>query len=164
MIRLVKNDDAAAIADIYNYYVVNTAITFEESPVDVNIIADRIISITAQYPWYVWEEKGEIIGYAYAHRWHERAAYRYAAEDSIYLKQGYERRGIGKQLLERVIEDTRRQETHVLMAVITVPNEGSVGLHERLGFKKAGQFNEIGYKLGERRDVGYWELILEGEK
>ncbi|MDR3248449.1 MAG: GNAT family N-acetyltransferase [Treponema sp.] len=164
MIRVVKNDDAEAIAGIYNYYIANTVITFEEAPVDAGLMNDRITSVTTQYPWYVWEEKGEIIGYAYAHRWHERAAYRYAAEDSIYIKPGYERRGIGQQLLGRVIEDLRRQGIHVLMAVIAVPNEGSVGLHEKLGFKKAGQFNEIGYKLGKRRDVGYWELILEGEK
>jgi phosphinothricin acetyltransferase len=103
-----------------------------------------------------------VAGYAYAHAWHQRAAYRYAAEDSVYLRPGRERRGIGKRLLEEVMGELRRQDLHVLMAVITVPNPASVGLHENLGFRKAGQFDEIGFKQGKRLDVGYWELILDG--
>jgi phosphinothricin acetyltransferase len=157
--------DAPAIAGIYNYYIANTAITVEEDPVDAGVIEGRIRAVTAapQYPWFVWEEGGEVLGYAYAHKWHERAAYRYAVEDSVYLKQGYERQGMGKNLLEKVIEELRKQKIHVVMSVITLPNEGSVGLHESFGFKKAGRFNEIGQKFGKRLDEGYWDLILEGE-
>jgi phosphinothricin acetyltransferase len=171
MLRPVTLEDAPAIAGIYNYYIAYTAITFEEDPVDARIIEERIRAVTAsqqssakliQFPWFVWEEGSEILGYAYAHKWHERAAYRYAVEDSIYLKQGFQRRGIGRALLEKVIAELRRQEIHVVMSVITLPNEGSVGLHESFGFKKAGQFSEIGLKFGKRLDVGYWELILDG--
>jgi phosphinothricin acetyltransferase len=154
--------DAPAIAGIYNYYIAHTAITFEEDPVDARIIEGRIRAVIPGQPWFVWEEDGGVLGYAYAHKWHERAAYRCAMEDSIYLKPGCERRGIGRALLEKVIEELRRQKIHVVMSVITLPNEGSVGLHESFGFKKAGQFNEIGLKHGKRLDVGYWELILEG--
>jgi phosphinothricin acetyltransferase len=158
--RPVTPADAPAIAEIYNYYIANTAITFEEEMLDPGRMAERIQAVIPRYPWFVWEEEGELAGYAYAHAWHQRAAYRFAAEDSIYLKRGWERRGIGGRLLERVIGELREQGCHVLMAVITVPNENSVGLHENLGFKKVGQFNEIGFKLGKRLDVGYWELIL----
>jgi phosphinothricin acetyltransferase len=154
--------DASGIAEIYNYYITHTAITFEEETLTAEAAEDRIRELSPQYPWYVWEEGGIIAGYAYAHAWHHREAYRYAAEDSVYLKPGWERRGIGRRLLEKVIGELQKQEFHVLMAAITVPNAASVGLHEGLGFKKAGQFNEIGFKLGKRLDVGYWELMLAG--
>ncbi|MDR0399712.1 MAG: GNAT family N-acetyltransferase [Treponema sp.] len=152
--------DAPGIAGIYNHYITHTAITFEEEILELKAMEDRIRGVISRYPWFVWEAEGEIAGYAYAHAWHQRQAYRYTAEDSIYLKPGWEGRGIGRRLLEQVIEELRKKELHVLMAAITVPNPASVGLHEALGFKKTGQFNEIGFKLGEWLDVGYWELIL----
>ncbi|MDR2177461.1 MAG: GNAT family N-acetyltransferase [Treponema sp.] len=158
--RPVCPEDIPAIVEIYNYYINHTVITFEEEPLNLETMAGRIAEVAGRYPWLVWEEGGEIAGYAYAHAWHQRTAYRFAAEDSIYLKPGWERRGIGRRLLQRVIEDLRQTGFHVLMSVITVPNPASVGLHESMGFKKAGQFNQVGYKLGEWLDVGYWELIL----
>jgi phosphinothricin acetyltransferase len=154
--------DAGEIAGIYNHYIDHTAITFEEEPLTAAAMGERIRAVIPGYPWFVWEEDGLIGGYAYAHAWHQRAAYRYAAEDSIYLRPGQEGRGIGRKLLEGLIGELRRRDLHVLMAVITLPNPASVGLHEGLGFKKAGLFNEIGFKLGKRLDVGYWELILDG--
>ncbi|MDR2136022.1 MAG: GNAT family N-acetyltransferase [Treponema sp.] len=159
-LRPVCPEDAPAIAGIYNYYIAHTAVTFEEEPLGAETMAGRIAETAGPYPWFVWEEGGEIVGYAYAHAWHRRAAYRFAAEDSIYLKPGWERRGIGRRLLERVIAELRQTGLHVLMSVITVPNAASVGLHENLAFKKVGQFTQIGYKLGTWLDVGYWELIL----
>jgi phosphinothricin acetyltransferase len=160
VIRPVKTEDAAAICGIYNPYVVNTAVTFEESPVPVDQMEERIQKISARYPWFVWEEAGEILGYAYLHAWHERLAYRYSAEDSIYIRESCLGRGIGKALLAGLLEKARGMDIHVIMSVITVPNERSVGLHEKFGFKKTGHFKEIGYKLGRRLDVGYWEHIL----
>jgi phosphinothricin acetyltransferase len=158
----VNLGDAPGITEIYNHYIAHTVITFEEAMLDPGAMADRIRAVIPRYPWFVWEEGGELAGYAYAHDWHQRAAYRFAAEDSIYLKPGWERRGIGKRLLEGVLGELRKRKLHVVMAAITVPNQGSVELHERLGFKKTGQFNEIGFKLGKWLDVGYWELILDG--
>ncbi|MDR0731153.1 MAG: GNAT family N-acetyltransferase [Treponema sp.] len=162
MLRPACPEDASGIAEIYNYYIKHTAVTFEEEPLSTEMMADRIREVIVRYPWFVWEEGGELAGYAYAHAWHQRAAYRFAAEDSIYLKPGRERQGIGRRLLERVIGELRQAGLHAVMAAITVPNPASVRLHESLGFKKAGQFDEIGYKLGKRLDVGYWELILGG--
>jgi phosphinothricin acetyltransferase len=154
--------DAGEIAGIYNHYIRHTVITFEEKALTAEAMEGRMGAVIPRYPWFVWEEDGVIAGYAYAHAWHERMAYRYAAEDSVYLRPGWERRGIGRRLLEEVIGELRKRDLHVLMAVITVPNPASVGLHEGLGFKKAGQFDEIGFKQGKRLDVGYWELILDG--
>ena len=161
-LRPVCPGDAPGIAEIYNYYVEHTAVTFEEEPLSTEMMADRIREVIVRYPWFVWEEGGEIAGYAYAHAWHRRAAYRFAAEDSIYLKPGWEHQGIGRRLLERVIGELRQAGLHVVMAAITVPNPASAGHHESLAFKKVGKFNETGYKLGTWLDVGYWELILGG--
>jgi phosphinothricin acetyltransferase len=160
MIRPVQIADAPAIRDIYNYYIEHTVATFEEEPVTASVMEARIRDITAKYPWVVWEEGGEVAGYAYAHKWHERAAYRFSAEDSIYLKAGCEGRGIGGTLLAPVLEELKHMGIHVVMSVITLPNERSVALHEHFGFKKSARFHEIGYKMNQWLDVGYWELIL----
>jgi phosphinothricin acetyltransferase len=160
MIRPVKVEDAAAICGIYNYYVKNTVITFEEIPVSIREMEGRIRDISSRYPWFVWEAEGELIAYAYINRWRDRSAYRFSTEDSIYLKQGFTGRGIGKQLLSTLIERMRKTDIHVIVAGITVPNDQSVGLHEKFGFVKVALFPEIGYKFGRRLDVGYWELTL----
>jgi phosphinothricin acetyltransferase len=160
MIRPVTADDAPAICEIYNYYIVNTTVTFEENALTPAVMEGRIRNITGKYPWFVWEEGGETLGYAYVHKWHERAAYRFSAEDSVYLRHDAVGRGIGKRLLGRLIEEMRKTDIHVLMAVITIPNERSVALHENFGFKKAAEFREIGYKMNKWLDVGYWELLL----
>jgi phosphinothricin acetyltransferase len=161
VIRPVNIADAQAIADIYNYYVLNTPVTFEEEALGREAMEDRIRAFGSRYPWFVWEEGGEITAYAYAHQWHDRPAYRLSAEDTVYVRHGFERRGIGRTLLGMVVEGLKKQGVHVVMAVIAVPNEGSIALHESLGFKKAGHFSQIGWKMGRWRDVGYWELIID---
>jgi phosphinothricin acetyltransferase len=160
MIRPVNAEDAAAICGIYNHYIEHTTVTFEEEPLSPAAMEGRIREISRRYPWLVWEAEGRVLGYAYAHRWHERAAYRFTAEDSLYLLPGEEGRGLGRALLERLLEELRKTELHALMSVITLPNPGSVALHEKFGFQKAAHFGEVGYKMGQWLDVGYWELIL----
>jgi phosphinothricin acetyltransferase len=159
MIRPVTIKDAPAICGIYNYYIKNTVITFEEAPVSVGEMEDRIRDITAQFNWFIWEEAGELIGYTYIHKWKDRSAYRFAAEDSVYLKQGYEGKGIGKKLLAALLETLEKTNIHTVVAGITIPNERSITLHEQFGFKKIAQFPEIGYKFDRWLDVGYWVLL-----
>jgi phosphinothricin acetyltransferase len=160
MIRSVNIKDAAALCGIYNHYIEHSAVTFEETALSPAAMEERIREICRRYPWLVWEAEGRVLGYAYVHRWHERAAYRFTVEDSVYLLPGEEGRGLGKALLERLLEELRKTELHALMSVITLPNPGSVALHEKFGFKKAAHFGEVGYKMGQWLDVGYWELIL----
>ena len=160
MIRPVTTNDAAALCGIYNYYITNTVITFEEEELEPTVMEARIRNITGKYPWFVWEEDGELLGYAYAHKWNERAAYRFSAEDSVYLRHDVLGRGLGRQLLGQVIAELRKTNVRVLMSVITMPNERSVALHEDFGFQKAAEFREIGYKLNRWLNVGYWELLL----
>jgi phosphinothricin acetyltransferase len=162
MIRPVEEKDAAAIAGIYNYYIENTVITFEETPLPADEMEKRIRTISSRYPYLVMENEGEITGYAYINTWKERAAYRYAAEVSIYLKDGFIGRGTGKSLLGRLLEAVRTTtKIHALTAGITLPNDRSVRLHEKFGFKKIACFEEIGFKTDRWLDVGYWELILK---
>lgn len=159
MIRPVTIKDARAVCGIYNYYVKNTVTTFEEAPVSIREMENRIRDISAQFKWFVWEEGGELTGYAYMHKWKDRTAYRFAVEDSIYLKHGHEGKGIGKKLLAALLESLEKTNIHTVVAGITVPNERSAALHEQFGFKKIAQFPEIGYKLDRWLDVGYWVLL-----
>jgi phosphinothricin acetyltransferase len=160
MIRPVKESDAEAIADIYNYYIENTVITFEEIPLSVAEMNARILRISANYPYLVREDEGEITGYAYVNTWKERTAYKYSAETSVYLKHGTQGKGWGKELMGSLLEAIRLTPLHVLISCITLPNEPSIGMVEHLGFKKIGQFHEVGFKNGRWLDVGYWELVL----
>lgn len=152
--------DAPAIRGIYNYYIENTPATFEETPLSLADMEARIEGISARYPYLVWEEAGEVIGYAYVNKWKERAAYLYSVEDSIYFKKGCEGRGMGKTLLSCLLDEVKKTQVHAIVAGITIPNERSIGLHEGFGFMKIAYFREIGFKMGEWLDVGYWELVL----
>ena len=163
MIRKVKEEDAEAIAGIYNYYIENTVITFEEIPLSITEIKGRIHKISSKYPYLIREDNGEITGFAYVNTWRERSAYRHSAEVSVYLKNGRQGKGLGKELLKSLLEEVHKTDVysiHALVAGIALPNNGSVGIFEYFGFRKIGQFNEIGFKKGIWLDVGYWELIL----
>ena len=160
MIRRVVPADAKAISSIYNYYVNNTEISFEEKPVSINEMEKRIRETTAEYPWFVAEKEGSILGYAYTNKYRERSAYRYTAELTIYIKNGEEGKGLGAELMKRVIEETRKKNIHTLISAIAIPNERSVTIHEKFGFEKVGHLKDVGFKLERWIDVGYWELVL----
>jgi phosphinothricin acetyltransferase len=163
MIRPVKSTDALAICGIYNYYICNTAISFEEAPVSPVEMEIRIRDVAAQYPWFVWEEAGEVLAYAYINTWKNRAAYRYAAELSIYVQHGKEGCGMGGKLMAHLLDAVKKMDIHVLVSGITLPNERSIVLHEKFGFRKTAQFNEIGFKLDRWQHVGYWQLVVNRE-
>ena len=160
MIRNANIEDADAICNIYNYYVTNTIISFEEVPVSLEQIKDRIAKTTVAMPWLVLEENGIVKGYAYATRWKPRSAYRFSAESTIYLRPTSIGKGYGTQLYQSLISDLRNRSLHCVIGVIALPNENSVALHERLGFQKVAHLNNIGWKFSNWIDVGYWELIL----
>jgi DNA-binding CsgD family transcriptional regulator/GNAT superfamily N-acetyltransferase len=110
MIRPVRADDAAAIAAIYNYYVLETTISFETEALSVAAMRTRIEHTAAEYPFLVWEEQGTVLGYAYAHRWKERAAYAATWESTIYLRPDCARRGMGRQLMQELGRDPSDEE------------------------------------------------------
>jgi len=160
MIRPVTPRDAAAIAEIYNPYIRDTVITFEEQEVTVQEMAQRIEKVTATFPWIVWEEEGVVIGYAYGSTWRTRNAYRFAVESAIYIHPAHQGKGVGKGLYLALIQELRARGFHSLLGCLVLPNEPSVGLHESLGFAKVGHMKEAGWKFERWVDVGFWELML----
>ena len=160
MIRDATKADARQICDIYNYYIENTNITFEVEPLLTEEIAARITRISSAYPYLVCEKDGYVAGYAYAGPWKDRAAYLYSSEISVYLKSGSEGIGIGSALMEALLAKLRRTNLRCIISGITIPNDRSIALHEKYGFKKIGQFPQVGYKNAQWLDVGYWALNL----
>jgi len=160
MIRSVELSDSKSITDIYNYYIETTAITFEEIPLTAPEMQKRVNGIRELFPYLVYEENGEILGYAYLDAFHSRSAYRFTLEDSIYLRNGSQGKGIGRALLDELLNEVKKRDAHSIMAKITLPNERSVNLHEAFGFKNVGILKEVGRKFDKWLDVGYWELIV----
>ena len=160
MIRKAIPDDAKKICEIYNYYIVNTQISFEEEPVTGDEMRQRIESVTKDYPWLVHEIDGEILGYAYAARWKTRSAYRFCVESTVYVKHGITGKGIGSGLYSQLFKELETRSVHVVVGTIALPNEKSQALHEKFGFKKAAHLSQVGFKFGRWVDVGYWELLL----
>ena len=161
MIRAVKIEDAKDICEIYNYYVKNTIITFEEKPVQQSEMKNRIAQTTKALPWLVYDNGQKIVGYAYASEWKSRCAYKHSVESTVYLQNGESGNGIGSLLYQRLIDQLKAKKYHAAIGGISLPNEASIALHEKIGFEKIGQFREVGNKFDKWIDVGYWELILK---
>jgi L-amino acid N-acyltransferase YncA len=161
MLRTATPADAAAIAAIYNHYVLHTIVTFEEEAVTAKEIAARIREVLdAGRPWFVWEENGRVLGYSYASGWKSRCSFRFSLETTVYLDQHATGRGLGTKLYTALIDALRATKTHALIGGISIPNPASIALHEKLGFQKIGHFKEVGWKFNQWIDVGYWELVL----
>jgi phosphinothricin acetyltransferase len=161
-IRIATARDAAAIAAIYRPYVTDAVTSFEVDPPGAADIAARIEAVLARTPWLVSTgADGAAIGYAYASRHHERAAYQWSVDVAVYIHAGHHRRGVGRRLYEKLFALLRVQGYYVAHAGITLPNAASVGLHESLGFVPVGVYPAVGWKFGAWRDVGWWRLPLQ---
>jgi L-amino acid N-acyltransferase YncA len=160
MIRPVTAADAGAIAAIYNHYVRETVITFEETPVSEHEMARRIADVGSRYPWLVAEQDGVVVGWVYATEWKTRSAYRFSVETTVYVAPTHQRRGVGAVLYAPLIAELKRRRLHSAVGGIALPNPASIALHEKLGFKKIAHFAEVGRKFDRWVDVGYWQLLL----
>ena len=160
MIREVKLKDAKDIVDIYNYYILNTNVTFEEKELTVDQMEERIIEKTVKNPWIVYEREGKIIGYAYLSGWNVKSAYRFSKEGTIYLDVKERGKGIGQELFKELLKIAKEYGVHAIVSGITIPNNESIKLHENFGFKKIAEFEEIGFKNNKWLNVGYWQRIL----
>lgn len=158
-IRRVKLSDAAQIAEIYNFYVLNTHHTFETEPVSFVEMQKRVGEIGENYSYLVGEENNEILAYAYAAQYKSRCAYRSSVEISIYVKNETKGKGLGTKLYEKLFEELSKTDVHAIIAGIALPNDASIRLHEKFGFEKVAHFREVGFKFYKWIDVGYWELI-----
>lgn len=161
MIRRVRAaEDAAAICHIYNHYITDTVVTFENDPLERETMQMRIERIAGRFPYLVYEQDGKVLGYCYAATWRSRAAYDHTVETTIYLDPNWTGRGIGYELYQELVAQLRSSDFHVAVASITLPNTRSVALHEKFGFRKVAHFTEVGNKFGKWLDVGFWELSL----
>jgi phosphinothricin acetyltransferase len=159
--RAATPEDSAAIAEIYAPFVREGAVSFETDPPDESAIRARMEAGGALYPWIVGEaEDGSVLGYAYAARFRDRPAYRFAVETSVYLRSDAGGRGLGRRLYEPLLALLEGQGFTQAIAAITLPNEASVRLHERLGFERAGTYRQVGWKFGAWHDVGLWQRAL----
>jgi L-amino acid N-acyltransferase YncA len=159
-IRLATVADAPGIHAIYAPMVRDTAISFELEPPAVETMAKRISATLATYPWLVWEQGGRIAGYAYGSKHRERPAYQWSAEVTAYVHPDFHRRGIGGALYRVLLALFRAQGFCNAYAIITLPNAGSVALHESAGFTHLATYRGVGYKLGRWHDIGLFEQRL----
>ena len=160
-VRAAVAEDAAAVAGIYNHYIVHTIVTFEEEPVAAAEIARRIEEVqAASLPWLVAERAGAVVGYAYASTWRPRRAYRLSTEVTVYLHPDEGGRGIGSILYTQLLAILRDRGLHAALGGIALPNDASVALHEKFGFKKVAHLEQVGFKFNRWIDVGYWQRIL----
>jgi L-amino acid N-acyltransferase YncA len=160
MIRLAGPGDAAQVAAIYAPHVTGASTSFEVAPPDAAEMAARIASTLAHMPHLVLEIGGEVLGFAYASKHRERAAYQWSVDVSVYVHERARRRGVGRALYESLFALLRLQGFYAAHAGITLPNPASVGLHEALGFRPVGVYRSVGFKRGAWHDVGWWQLPL----
>ena len=161
LIRTVEIEDVPVILDIYSYYVENTAITFEITPPDREEMKRRVIETVKNFDWIVYELNETIAGYAYYTKFRERKAYDYACETTVYVHKGFVGKGIGSALYRQLIDRLKKTSKAVAIGGISLPNEASVRLHEKSGFKSVGILRNVGRKFNRWIDVGYWELELK---
>lgn len=161
MIRPVKFSDLASIQRIYNFYIMETTVTFEETKISAEELAGRIRKVeSVGLPWLVADDNDEIRGYAYATQWKERSAYRHSVEISVYVDHEHLVKGWGTKLYQGLFTELQQLDIHLAIGGITLPNDPSIALHEKFGMIKVAHFQEIGFKFGQWLDVGYWQMKL----
>lgn len=159
-VRLATPDDGAACAAIYAPYVTDTSISFELVPPDGDEMGARIARTIARTPWVAVEVDNAVRAYAYATRHRERPAYAWTVETAVYVDREFARQGLGSIAMRAVLGILRVQGAHLVVAGITLPNDGSVALHRALGFERIGGFEAIGWKQGGWHGVDWFALEL----
>jgi len=158
LIRKVRIEDAQQLVDIYNYYVLNSVVTFDDIPFESSVFEERIKTIASLFPFFVYEENNEILGYAYANKWRLKPAYKHTVESTIYIKHTATGKQIGTNLYSYLLSELKKQNYHAIIGGLSLPNNGSIKLHENLGFKKVAHFKEVGLKFNKWVDVAFWQL------
>jgi L-amino acid N-acyltransferase YncA len=153
-------EDAEDLLEIYRPHVVTSAVSFEWAMPSLEEFRLRISDVLQDFPWIVVEDESGILGYAYAARYRNRMAYQWSVETSVYVRDGYHRKGVATTLYKELLAILKEQYYTTAFAVITLPNEKSVGFHESHGFKYLCTFPKVGFKLGSWHDVGWWAKEL----
>lgn len=161
MIRTARATDSDAIAAIYNHFIRETTVTFEEEPVTSAEMASRIEEILGlDLPWLVATDGERVLGFAYASKWKGRCAYRHSVEVTVYLDPTCTGRGLGTKLYEELFDCLRGLGMHAAIGGIALPNDASIALHEKMGMEKVAHFRQVGHKFGKWVDVAYWQKML----
>jgi L-amino acid N-acyltransferase YncA len=160
-LRLARADDAAGIAAVYAPSVTGTVISFEMTPPTADEMRQRLAKVQPALPWLVCEANDQVVGYAYASRHHERAAYQWSLDCAVYIGSEQRRTGVGRALYTTLFQLIELQGYYAVHAGITLPNAASVGLHEAFGFRPVAVYPKVGYKFGAWHDVGWWQLELQ---
>jgi L-amino acid N-acyltransferase YncA len=159
-VRSAIGADAAACAEIYRPYVLDTVISFETEPPTVEQMAARIAAAQVKHEWLVLEVDGDLAGYAYAHQFNSRAAYQWSVETSIYVARDRLRLGGGRMLYAELLSRLAGRGFRRAFAGIAQPNEASNVFHKAFGFRPVGRYQRVGWKLGAWHDVEWWQLDL----
>ena len=159
-LRLAEARDASACLAIYAPAVLERSTSFEYNVPTVEEMARRIAAALPAYPWLVAVRKGEVIGYAYASRHKDRDAYGWSVDVSAYIRGDFHRQGIGRGLYTALFKLLALQGYRRAWAGVTLPNPGSVGLHEAMGFRKVGVYEKVGWKFGRWHDVAWFGRSL----
>ena len=160
MIRIAEERDVSEILSIYAPYILNTTCTFEYDVPSEAEFLERFRSITARFPWIVWEENGRILGYAYGSAPFERAAYRWASETSVYLRPEAMGRGIGRSLYTAMEKILTFQGYRRNYAIVTSENSSSLAFHKKLGYRAAAELPGCAYKFGRILGIVWMEKEL----
>ncbi|MEP6763703.1 MAG: N-acetyltransferase family protein [Gemmatimonadaceae bacterium] len=161
-IRSIEPNDCSAIAAIYNHYIVTSIATFRETALDTSEMAALIANAqTDSLPALVALVDAQVVGYTFATKWKPRAAYRFSAECTVYVKPDRIGQGIGAALYAQLLRELRESGVHAAIGGIALPNDASVALHEKFGMSKVAHFKEVGFKFGRWIDVAYWEILLQ---
>ncbi|MGE2814390.1 N-acetyltransferase family protein [Mycobacterium heidelbergense] len=162
-VRPATAADAAACVEIYRPYVLDTVITFETEVPTVEEMAARIVNARVMHEWLVLDVDGDVIGYAYAHQFNSRAAYQWSVETSVYVAQDRRRAGGGRMVYAELLRRLTERGFRHAFAGITQPNDASNALHQAFGFRPAGHYRRVGWKLGAWHDVSWWQLDLPND-
>ncbi|MEP3837056.1 MAG: N-acetyltransferase family protein [Algibacter sp.] len=161
MVRAFHINDVPQLLAIYNYYVLNTTVTFDLEAVTLEAFTEKLKTINAEYPFIVFEEGNEIIGYAYGSKFRSKPAYNYVVESTVYVKHNAHGKKVGTTLYAELLKLLKEAKFHTVLGVLTIPNDASIKLHERFGFEKVAHLKEVGFKFGAWQHIGIWQLKFD---
>jgi phosphinothricin acetyltransferase len=162
-IREVMDSDLESIVNIYNHYIENTTVLIEDELVSIDTMRQRISAVKeSDFPWFVLDIDGVVQGFSYATRWKPKSRYKETVEPFIYLAQEFTGQGFGSAMYRYLLDSLKIKGFDNVMGVISLPNTPSIHLHQRLGFKKVGEFSNMGIKFNRKVSVGYWQLKFSG--
>lgn len=161
-LRDAKRSDAMAVADIFNYYVLNTSVSLELTPFAPEDMAERIVNVQAEgYPFVVLEDEGKIVGFYFLTRWNYRKGFRSTAEMVIYVRKNMRGKGLAAQMMEHMFDIVKDKNYHMLVASVTMPSDGSIGVLKKYGFSKAAELPQFGRKFDEWKNIELWIKQLD---